>query len=176
MKTRIWLLKNLGAINGPHGDRLRAPRSLDRSLRDQSPEPVDRVGPRLRYTELGDIEQAQKHFQMVLVMEAPEDLHGLARNGLHGELRSGAKGQGAEDGCGLLSTGCAEAVPREVAGGDPGDFLRDRMLGWHGLDINDPKKTIVLQMSPKWSSLRLIRFPLHPMILLWTSHIGLLPV
>jgi len=38
--------------------------------------------------ELGDIEPAQKHFQMVLEMEAPEDLHGLARNGLRGELRS----------------------------------------------------------------------------------------
>jgi len=40
------------------------------------------------YMELGDIEPAQKHFQMVLEMEAPEDLHGLARNGLRGELRS----------------------------------------------------------------------------------------
>jgi hypothetical protein len=30
----------------------------------------------------GDIEQAQKHFQMVLEMEAPEDLRCLARNGL----------------------------------------------------------------------------------------------
>jgi len=32
--------------------------------------------------ELGDIEQAQKHFQMVLDMPAPEDLRALARNGL----------------------------------------------------------------------------------------------
>jgi tetratricopeptide (TPR) repeat protein len=36
----------------------------------------------IAYMELGDIEQAQKHFQMVLENEAPEDLRGLARNGL----------------------------------------------------------------------------------------------
>ncbi|MDD1761045.1 MAG: hypothetical protein LUQ59_02325 [Methanothrix sp.] len=30
----------------------------------------------------GDIEPAQKHFQKVLEMEAPEDLRGLARDGL----------------------------------------------------------------------------------------------
>jgi tetratricopeptide (TPR) repeat protein len=34
------------------------------------------------YMELEDIEQAQKHFSRVLEMEAPEDLCGLARNGL----------------------------------------------------------------------------------------------
>jgi len=34
------------------------------------------------YLMLGDIEQAQSHFQKVLDMEAPEDLRGLTRNGL----------------------------------------------------------------------------------------------
>ena len=34
------------------------------------------------YMELGDMEPAQKHFQAVLEMEAPEELRGLARNGL----------------------------------------------------------------------------------------------
>jgi hypothetical protein len=33
------------------------------------------------YTELGDMEPAQKHFQAVLEMEAPEVLSDLARNG-----------------------------------------------------------------------------------------------
>jgi hypothetical protein len=38
----------------------------------------------LAYTimKLGDSGQAKKHFQKVLEMEAPEDLRGLARNGL----------------------------------------------------------------------------------------------
>ena len=34
------------------------------------------------YMELGDMEPAQKHFQMVLDMPAPEELRALARNGL----------------------------------------------------------------------------------------------
>lgn len=33
--------------------------------------------------ELGNIEQAQKHFKLVLEMEALEDLRGLARYGLY---------------------------------------------------------------------------------------------
>ena len=33
------------------------------------------------YMELADIKQAQKHFQMVLEMEAPEDPRSLAKNG-----------------------------------------------------------------------------------------------
>ena len=32
------------------------------------------------YMELGDVEPAQKPFQKVLEMEAPEELRGLARN------------------------------------------------------------------------------------------------
>ena len=46
--------------------------------------------------ELGDIEQAQKHLQMVLEMPAPEELRGLARNGLrefavHGLMARGPR-------------------------------------------------------------------------------------
>jgi len=42
--------------------------------------------------ELGDIEQVQKHFQMVREMEAPKDLRGLARNGLCEIAVRGAQG------------------------------------------------------------------------------------
>ena len=66
---------------------------------------------------------------MVLEMEATEDLRGLARNGLPEIAVWGGQGQGAADGPDLLSAGCAAAVPREVAGADPGDYLRDRDAG-----------------------------------------------
>jgi hypothetical protein len=39
--------------------------------------------------ELGDIELAQKHFQKVLEMEAPEDLRGLPGTGCGKLLRVG---------------------------------------------------------------------------------------
>ena len=57
----------------------------------------------LGYMELGDIEPAQKHFQAVLEMEAPEELRGLARDGLRKIADRELKAQGAEDGCGILS-------------------------------------------------------------------------
>jgi hypothetical protein len=58
-------LKNLGAILGREGDR-----SIPRT-----PQTVH--APAFAYMELGDIEQAQKHFQTVQEMEAPENMRGL---------------------------------------------------------------------------------------------------
>jgi hypothetical protein len=46
------------------------------------------------YMELGDIEPAQKHFQAVLEMEAPEELRGLVRNGLREIAVRGLKARG----------------------------------------------------------------------------------
>ena len=54
---------------------------------------------------------------------------GAARPGQEGALEDcgpRVQGQGAEDRCGLLSTGCHAAVPQQVAAGDPGDHLQDR--------------------------------------------------
>ena len=80
-------LKNLGAILGKEGDSLRALYYLRRSFGIDSSEPQTVYGLAFAYMELGDIEPTQKHFQKVLEMEAPEELRGLARNGLRGELR-----------------------------------------------------------------------------------------
>jgi len=82
-------LKNLGAIFGQEGDSLQALYHL-RQSNECDPQDLQTVyGLAFAYMELGDIEQAQKHFQMVLETAAPEDLRGLARNGLRGEMRSG---------------------------------------------------------------------------------------
>ena len=68
---------------------------------------------------MGDIEQAQKHFQMVLDMPAPEELRALARNGLR------------------------EIAVRELKDRGP------RMdAGQYCLDINDPKEIHVLRSLP----------------------------
>ena len=75
-------LKNLGAINGQEGDSLRALYYLCRSFEIDPLDPQIVYGLAFAYMELGDIEPAQKHFQAVLEMEAPEELRGLARNGL----------------------------------------------------------------------------------------------
>jgi len=82
-------LKNLGAIFGQEGDSLQALYHL-RQSNECDPQDLQTVyGLAFAYMELGDIEQAQEHCQMVLEMEAPEDLRSLARNGLRGELQSG---------------------------------------------------------------------------------------
>ena len=75
-------LKNLGAILGKEGDSLRALYYLRRSFEIDPQDPQTVYGLAFAYMELGDMEPAQKHFQAVLEMEAPEELHGLARDGL----------------------------------------------------------------------------------------------
>ena len=75
-------LKNLGAILGKEGDSLRALYYLRQSLEIDPQDPQTVYGLAFAYMELEDIEQAQKHFQKVLEMEAPDDLRVLARNGL----------------------------------------------------------------------------------------------
>jgi len=57
----------------------------------------------------------------------------------------GLKARGLRMVAAFLSAGCAAAVPREVVGGNPGDLIRDLMLGRHGLDIDDPKPSPVLR-------------------------------
>lgn len=61
--------------------------------------------------ELGDMEQAQKHFQMVLDMLAQEKLRPCQEWAAR-DRREGAKSSRAEDGCGLLSAGRHAAVLR----------------------------------------------------------------
>lgn len=66
------------------------------------------------YMELGDIEQAQRHFQMVLDMPAPEELRGLAKNGRREMAARDLNARGPRKNGGLLSAGCTTAVSREV--------------------------------------------------------------
>ncbi|MGV8175448.1 MAG: tetratricopeptide repeat protein, partial [Methanothrix sp.] len=75
-------LKNLGAILGREGDSLRALYFLRQSYQANPQDPQTVYGLAFAYMEMGDIEPAQKHFQMVLDMLAPEELRALARNGL----------------------------------------------------------------------------------------------
>ena len=89
-------LKNLGAIFGKEGDSLKDLYYLRRSHEIDPLDPQTVYGLAFAYMELGDIEQAQKHFQAVLEMEAPEDLRGLARNGLREIAVRGLKSRGRE--------------------------------------------------------------------------------
>jgi len=94
----------------------------------RSTESADSVWPGLRRL-TGDIEPARKYFQIVLEMEAPEDLHGLARNGLRGIAARELEARGAEEGRrSYIRLGMA-ALSREVAGGDSRDRLRGRDAG-----------------------------------------------
>ena len=75
-------LKNLGAILGKESDSLRALYYLRRSYEIDPQDPQTVYGMAFACLKLGDIEPAQKHFQAVLEMEAPEKLRGLARKRL----------------------------------------------------------------------------------------------
>jgi tetratricopeptide (TPR) repeat protein len=98
-------LKNLGAILGKEGDSLRALYYLRRSYECDPLDPQTVYGLAFAYMELGDIELAQKHFQKVLEMEAPEELRGLARDGLSKIAARELKARGPRKDDGLLSRG-----------------------------------------------------------------------
>jgi tetratricopeptide (TPR) repeat protein len=100
------------------------------------------------YMELGDIEPAQKHFQAVLEMEAPEELRGLARNGLSKIAARELKARGPRmdavfyllDAMRLFRGKSLQEI-QEIT-------FEIGMLGKYGLDINDPQESHVLRALP----------------------------
>jgi tetratricopeptide (TPR) repeat protein len=141
-------LKNLGAILGQEGDSLRALYYLRQSYQADPKDPQTVYGLAFAYMELGDIEQAQKHFQAVLDMPGPEQLRALAKNGLREIAVRGLKSRGLR----------MDAVfylldAMRLFRGRPLEEIREisfeiGMLGQHGLDINDPRETHVLRALP----------------------------
>ena len=141
-------LKNLGSILGREGDSLRALYYLRQSYQANPKDPQAVYGLAFAYMEMGDIEQAQKHFQMVLDMPSPEELRALARNGLREIAVRELKARGPRmdavfyllDAMRLFSGKTLDEV-REIA-------FEIGLQGQYGLDINDPKETHVLRSLP----------------------------
>jgi len=105
---------------------------------------------------MGDIEPAQKHFQMVLDMPAPEDLRALARNGLREIAVRELKARGPRmdavfyllDAMRLFSGKSLDEV-REIT-------FEIGLQGQYGLDINDPRRRMSCgrcrgRPAPPWS-------------------------
>jgi hypothetical protein len=67
---------------------------------------------------IDDIGPAPKHFPAMLEMGAPEDLRGLARDGLREMAAREIKAKGPRKDRGLLLAGCRAAVSREVTARD----------------------------------------------------------
>jgi len=141
-------LKNLGAILGREGDSLRALYYLRQSYQVDPQDLQTVYGLAFAYMEMGDIEPAQKHFQMVLDMPAPEELRSLARNGLREIAVRELKARGPRmdavfyllDAMRLFAGKTLDEV-REVA-------FEIGLQGQYGLDINDPKETHILRSLP----------------------------
>jgi hypothetical protein len=112
----------------------------------QDPQTV--YGLAFAYMELGDMEPAQKHFQKVLEMEAPEELRGLARDGLRKIAARELKARGPRmdavfyllDAMRLLCGKSLQEI-QEIT-------FEIGMLGKYGLDINDPQESHVLRALP----------------------------
>lgn len=125
--------KNLGAILGQEGGSLRALRYLRRSNECYPEDPQTACG--LAFAQ-DSIVPAQKHSQAVLEMEAPEDLHGLAGNGLREMTACELKARGPRKDGGLIC-GWARRLFRgrslQESGRSP---LRSACWGSTGLHIN----------------------------------------
>jgi tetratricopeptide (TPR) repeat protein len=141
-------LKNLGAILGREGNSLKALYYLRQSHQANSQDPQTVYSLAFAYMEMGDIEPAQRHFQMVLDMPATEELRALARNGLREIAVRELKARGPRmdavfyllDAMRLFSGKSLDSV-REIA-------FEIGLQGHYGLDINDPKETHVLRSLP----------------------------
>jgi hypothetical protein len=106
----------------------------------------------------GDIEPGQKRFQKVLEMEAPEDLRGLARNGLREMAARELKARGPRldavfyllDALRLFCGKSLEEI-REIA-------FKIGILGKYGRDESDPQEMHVLRALPgrAFSALELV--------------------
>ena len=151
-------LKNLGAILGKEGDSLRALYYLRQSYEIDPQDPQTVYGLAFAYMELGDIEPAQKHFQKVLKMEAPEELRVLARDGLRRIAARELKARGPRmdavfyllDAMRLFRGKSLQEI-QEIT-------FEIGILGKYGLDINDPQESHVLRALPgrTFSALQLI--------------------
>ena len=151
-------LKNLGAILGKEGDSLRALYYLRRSFEIDPLDPQTVYGLAFAYMELGDMELAQKHFQKVLKMEAPEELRVLARDGLRRIAARELKARGPRmdavfyllDAMRLFRGKSLQEI-QEIT-------FEIGILGKYGLDINDPQESHVLRALPgrTFSALQLI--------------------
>jgi tetratricopeptide (TPR) repeat protein len=151
-------LKNLGAILGKEGDSLRALYYLRQSFEIDPQDSQTVYGLVFAYMELGDMEPAQKHFQAVLEMEAPEELRGLARDGLRKIAARELKVRGPRmdavfyllDALRLFRGKSLQEI-QEIT-------FEIGILGKYGLDINDPQETHVLRALPGrvFSALQLI--------------------
>jgi len=93
--------------------------------------------------------QARKHFQAALEMEAPEELHPLARNGLSKiaacELKARGPGMDAVfyllDAMRLFRSKSLVEI-REIA-------FEIGIAGKYGQDINDSQETHILRAQPR---------------------------
>jgi tetratricopeptide (TPR) repeat protein len=132
------------AILGKEGDSLLALYYLRRSLEIDPQDPQTVYGLAFAYMELGDMEPAQKHFQKMLAMEAPEELRGLARKGLSKIAARELKARGPRmdavfyllDAMRLFRGRSLQEI-QEIT-------FEIGMLGKYGLDINDPQESHVI--------------------------------
>jgi len=151
-------LKNLGAILGREGDSLKALYYLRQSYQVDPQDPQTVYGLAFAYMEMRDIEQAQKHFQEVLEMQAPEELRTLARDGLRKIAARELKARGPRmdavfyllDALRLFRGRSLQEI-QEIT-------FEIGILGKYGLDINDPQESHVLRALPGrvFSALQLI--------------------
>ena len=115
-------LATQGLILGQEGGRLLAVCYLRRSY-DRSPGPADRDPPSPSPLDPATSCRRKKHFPAVLEIEAPEELRGLARNGLREIAARDLKARGAEEGRRSFIRLVTAALSQQVAGGGPGDRL-----------------------------------------------------
>jgi tetratricopeptide (TPR) repeat protein len=152
-----FALRNLGGIFGKENDYLNAFYYLQKSYNINSHDPQTVYGLAFSYMSLNDLENAEKHFNALLDMRAPDTLKELAREGL-GEIAFKT----------LMSHGPRMDVvfyilsALEIFKDKSSQQVKDisfeiGLLGRQGFEINDPTKKYTLRTLPgEFTALQLV--------------------
>jgi tetratricopeptide (TPR) repeat protein len=141
-------LKNLGAIFGKEGDSLKALYYLRRSFEIEPEDPQTVYGLAFAYKELKDIDNAEMYFKKVLEMDAPGELHGLARNGLREIAAQEFKATGLRMDAVFYLLDAMKTFRDKSFQEIQEVTFEIGMLGKYGLDINDHSAQHVLRSLP----------------------------
>jgi tetratricopeptide (TPR) repeat protein len=150
-------LRNLGGIFGKENDYLNAFYYLQKSYNINPHDPLTVYGLAFSYKSLNDFENAEKHFNALLDMRAPETLKELAREGLGEIAFKMLKSHGPRMDVVFYILSALEIFKDKSSQQVKDISFEIGLLGRQGLEINDPARKYTLRSLPgEFTALQLV--------------------
>jgi len=152
-----FALRNLGGIFGKEKDYLNSFYHLQKSYNINPDDPQTVYGLAFAYQSLNDFENADKYFNALLDMRAPETLKELAREGLGEIAVKTLKSKGLRMDVVFYIVNAMDTFKGMSKQQIKNTSFEIGLLGRQGLDINDPTKKFTLMTLPgEFTALQLV--------------------